>query len=113
MEYLKPSSNTSTCPWKGLCNYYDVVVNGIPVHGTNVGKINANNLKSINCFNSLQVRLILHQHGENINSFILYKITFSFCVFGNLEYSRYYANPKPEAAKIKGHIAFYKGVQVA
>jgi hypothetical protein len=48
---------------------------------------------------------------------VSFKITFSyqdeFYVFGNLEYSRYYANPKPEAAKIKGHIAFYKGVQVA
>lgn len=24
----------------------------------------------------------------------------------------YYANPKPEAAKLKGHVAFWKGVEV-
>src|SRR5579863_3435811 len=27
-EYLKPSSHTSICPWKGTAHYYDVVVNG-------------------------------------------------------------------------------------
>jgi uncharacterized protein (DUF427 family) len=27
-EYLKPSSTTSRCPWKGLANYYSLVVDG-------------------------------------------------------------------------------------
>ena len=25
---LRPSTKTTTCPWKGECNYFDVVVNG-------------------------------------------------------------------------------------
>jgi len=25
MEFLKKSGNTYTCPWKGMCDYYDVV----------------------------------------------------------------------------------------
>ena len=28
MEYLKKSGNQYTCRWKGVCDYYDVVVNG-------------------------------------------------------------------------------------
>jgi uncharacterized protein (DUF427 family) len=28
MEFLRPSSTTSGCPWKGRANYYSVVVNG-------------------------------------------------------------------------------------
>lgn len=28
MEFLKPSSTTSRCPWKGLAYYYSAVVNG-------------------------------------------------------------------------------------
>lgn len=27
-EYFQPSNTHSTCPWKGLCSYYNVVVNG-------------------------------------------------------------------------------------
>lgn len=27
-DYLKPSAHHTTCPWKGLANYYDVEVNG-------------------------------------------------------------------------------------
>ncbi len=27
-EFLRPSSTTSTCPWKGLARYYSIVVDG-------------------------------------------------------------------------------------
>jgi uncharacterized protein (DUF427 family) len=27
-EYLRPSSTTTLCPWKGLAHYYDVEVQG-------------------------------------------------------------------------------------
>jgi uncharacterized protein (DUF427 family) len=27
-NHLKPASNTTFCPWKGVANYYDVEVNG-------------------------------------------------------------------------------------
>ncbi|MDE2038431.1 MAG: DUF427 domain-containing protein [Elusimicrobia bacterium] len=27
-EYLKPSTHTTVCPWKGTASYYDVVVGG-------------------------------------------------------------------------------------
>jgi len=27
-EYLSPSENHTTCPWKGVASYYDVVVDG-------------------------------------------------------------------------------------
>ncbi len=27
-EYLRPSSTTTVCPWKGTAHYYDVEVNG-------------------------------------------------------------------------------------
>jgi uncharacterized protein (DUF427 family) len=27
-EYLQPSSTHTTCPWKGLASYYNLVVNG-------------------------------------------------------------------------------------
>ena len=27
-EYLKPSTTTSRCPWKGLANYYSLIVDG-------------------------------------------------------------------------------------
>ena len=59
-EYFKPSSQHSTCPWKGLASYYDVEVNG---------KRNANA-------------------------------------------AWYYPEPKPAADKIKGYVAFWKGVKV-
>ncbi len=32
MEYLKKSSNTYRCHWKGLADYYDVVVDGETNH---------------------------------------------------------------------------------
>lgn len=28
MEFLRKSGNTYTCPWKGVCDYYDVIVDG-------------------------------------------------------------------------------------
>jgi uncharacterized protein (DUF427 family) len=28
MQYLRPSEHHTTCPWKGVASYYDVVVNG-------------------------------------------------------------------------------------
>ena len=27
-DYLRPSSHTSICPWKGTASYYDLVVDG-------------------------------------------------------------------------------------
>jgi len=27
-QYLKPSTTTSRCPWKGLANYYSLIVDG-------------------------------------------------------------------------------------
>jgi uncharacterized protein (DUF427 family) len=27
-QYLKPSTTTSRCPWKGLANYYSLLVDG-------------------------------------------------------------------------------------
>lgn len=60
-EYLKKSDATSTCPWKGLANYYDIVVDGAI----------------------------------------------------NEQAAWYYAQPKPEAAQIKNHVAFWKGVDVS
>ena len=27
-EYFQPSNTHSTCPWKGLCNYYTLAVDG-------------------------------------------------------------------------------------
>ncbi|MCA9130176.1 MAG: DUF427 domain-containing protein [Planctomycetales bacterium] len=59
-EFLQPSDASSTCPWKGLANYYDVVVNGERNEGA----------------------------------------------------AWYYRNPKPTAAQIKDHVAFWKGVEV-
>jgi uncharacterized protein (DUF427 family) len=59
-DRLRQSDATTTCGWKGLCNYYDVVVDG---------KVNS-------------------------------------------EAAWYYADPKPQAANIKGFVAFWKGVEV-
>ena len=28
MEHFRPSTTTTVCSWKGLANYYDIVVNG-------------------------------------------------------------------------------------
>ncbi len=59
-EYLRPSSTTSTCPWKGQARYYSLVVDG----------------------------------QENQDA------------------AWYYPDPKPAARKIKGYIAFWRGVEV-
>jgi uncharacterized protein (DUF427 family) len=61
MEYFTPTSHTTVCGWKGLCNYYTVTVNG----------------------------------QKNENSAWVYK------------------DPKPAAAEIKDHVAFWKGVKVS
>ena len=57
---LKPSTTTSVCGWKGLANYYTLVVDGAQ----------------------------------------------------NPDAVWYYSDPKPEAARIKGRLAFWKGVKV-
>lgn len=59
-QYLRATNTTSTCPWKGVASYYDLVVDG----QTNSGA------------------------------------------------AWYYPHPKPEASKIKDHVAFWKGVEV-
>ena len=59
-EFLKPSSHTSICPWKGTANYFTITVDG----------------------------------NENPNAAWVYQ------------------EPKPEAAHIKGHIGFWRGVEV-
>lgn len=60
MEFLRPTETQSTCPWKGLSNYYDVVV------------------------------------GDDVNG----------------DAAWYYPEPKPAAAEIKNHVAFWRGVQI-
>lgn len=59
-DYLKASSHTSSCPWKGLASYYSIVVDG----------------------------------KENPDAAWIY------------------ADPKSAASQIKGHIAFWHGVEV-
>jgi uncharacterized protein (DUF427 family) len=59
-RYLQPSDRTSTCPWKGVASYYDVVVDG------------------------------------QVNSGAAWT----------------YRDPKPKAAHIRDHLAFWGGVQV-
>jgi uncharacterized protein (DUF427 family) len=58
--FLRPSTRRTTCPWKGVASYHDVVVDG---------QVNA---------------------GA----------------------AWYYPDPRPAAANIKDHIAFWQGVQV-
>lgn len=60
-EYLEKSEATSSCAWKGVASYYDIVVDG------------------------------------TINE----------------QAAWYYADPKPEAAQIRNHVAFWKGVEVS
>jgi len=60
-QYFQQSSTHTTCPWKGLASYYNVVVNG-------------------------QV---------------------------NKDAAWYYPEPKPAAAEIKDHVAFWRGVKVS
>jgi uncharacterized protein (DUF427 family) len=59
-EYLRPSSTTSTCPWKGQARYYSLMIDG----------------------------------QENQDA------------------AWYYPDPKPAARNIKGHIAFWRGVEI-
>ncbi|HWP64890.1 MAG TPA: DUF427 domain-containing protein [Candidatus Limnocylindria bacterium] len=59
-EHLRPSATHTTCPWKGVASYYDVVV------------------------------------GEEINR----------------DAAWYYPDPKPAAASVKDHVAFWRGVVV-
>jgi uncharacterized protein (DUF427 family) len=59
-EHVEPSSEHSTCPWKGEASYYDVVVDGDRNPGA----------------------------------------------------AWYYPEPKPAAAEIAGHVAFWRGVDV-
>lgn len=59
-EHFRDSGTHTTCPWKGIASYYDVVVEG----------------------------------QENRDA------------------AWYYPDPKREAENIRGHVAFWKGVQV-
>jgi uncharacterized protein (DUF427 family) len=59
-EYFRPSGTHTTCPWKGVASYYDVVVGG-------------------------EV---------------------------NRDAAWYYPEAKEAAQRIKGHVAFWKGVKV-
>ena len=60
-DCLKKSDATSTCAWKGLASYYDIVVDGAT----------------------------------------------------NEQAAWYYTDPKPKAAQIKNHVAFWKGVEIS
>ncbi|HEV2413812.1 MAG TPA: DUF427 domain-containing protein [Candidatus Dormibacteraeota bacterium] len=60
LEHFRPSKTHTTCHWKGLASYYDVVVNGKD----------------------------------------------------NRDAAWYYAEPSQAAEKIKGRIAFWRGVKV-
>ena len=60
MRYFRSSDTHSTCAWKGVASYYDIVVGG---------KVNKDG-------------------------------------------AWYYPAPKPAAANIGGHVAFWRGVQV-
>jgi uncharacterized protein (DUF427 family) len=59
-EYFRPSSTTSTCPWKGQARYMSLLIDGQD----------------------------------------------------NPDAAWYYPDPKPAARKIKGHVAFWRGVEV-
>lgn len=59
-EYFRPSSSTSTCPWKGQARYLSLMIDGQD----------------------------------------------------NQDAAWYYPDPKPAARKIKGYVAFWRGVEV-
>jgi len=59
-EYLRPSDSHTTCHWKGVASYYDVVV------------------------------------GDRVNG----------------DAAWYYPNPSPAADRVKGRVAFWRGVKV-
>lgn len=60
LDYFEKNEEHTTCPWKGIASYYDLVVDGKR----------------------------------------------------NKSAAWYYPEPKPEAEKIKGYVAFWKGVDV-
>jgi uncharacterized protein (DUF427 family) len=59
-EYFRPSSTTSTCPWKGQARYFNLIIEGQD----------------------------------------------------NPDAAWYYPDPKPAARKIKGYVAFWRGVEI-
>jgi len=59
-EYFRPSSTTSTCPWKGQARYMSLLIDGQD----------------------------------------------------NPDAAWYYPDPKPAARKIKGYVAFWRGVDI-
>ena len=59
-EYFRPSSTTSTCPWKGQARYLNLLIEGQD----------------------------------------------------NPDAAWYYPDPKPAARKIRGYVAFWRGVEV-
>jgi len=59
-EYFRPSSTTSTCPWKGQARYMSLLIDGQD----------------------------------------------------NPDAAWYYPDPKPAARKIRGYVAFWRGVEV-
>jgi len=59
-EYLRPSDTHTTCHWKGVASYYDVVV------------------------------------GDRVNG----------------DAAWYYPNPSPAAERVKGRVAFWRGIKV-
>ena len=59
-EYFRNSTTTSTCPWKGLARYYNLLVDGQD----------------------------------------------------NQDAAWYYPDPKPAARKIRGYVAFWRGVEI-
>jgi uncharacterized protein (DUF427 family) len=71
MEHLKKSGNTYICPWKGVCDYYDVVV-GDPHLSDGASQ----------------------KAGVNHDAAWMYP------------------EPKEAAKEIKGHFAFWRGVEV-
>jgi uncharacterized protein (DUF427 family) len=59
-QYFRASETHTTCPWKGVASYYDIVVDGVVNHDA----------------------------------------------------AWYYPEPSDAAKQIKGHVSFWKGVQV-
>lgn len=59
-EYFRPSTTTSTCPWKGQARYMNLLIDGQD----------------------------------------------------NPDAACYYPDPKPAARKIKGYVAFWRGVEI-
>jgi uncharacterized protein (DUF427 family) len=59
-EYLRPSETHTTCPWKGVASYFDVVV------------------------------------GDAVNK----------------DAAWYYPETSEKAARIRGHVAFWRGVEI-